>query len=126
MKVDLQKLDQVEFQKRIIEDDQNIWELNKKMDNKDNQIKTIENYIEKYLPIRMQSQISEILSEVIVGKQKAVLEDVEKRKFDELHQALLIDDGFASLKKQMKQMQKDLSEASIDEVNSEDSDSSSH
>ena len=55
------------------------------MDIKDNQIKTVENFIEKYVPIRVQSQISEILNEVLTGKQKDLLDFVEKKKFEELH-----------------------------------------
>ncbi len=43
------------------------------MDKKDNQILTIENFIDKYSPVRVQSQISEILHEVITDPREISL-----------------------------------------------------
>jgi len=41
--------------------------------------------------------MSELLGEIISGKQKELLNEVEKKKFDELHHILLFDNGVANL-----------------------------
>ncbi|CDW77434.1 UNKNOWN [Stylonychia lemnae] len=113
------KLTQNEFEEKYHHIMDKFDQVMKSLDMKDNQISTIENFIEKYVPIRVQSQISEILNEVITGKQKEVLEEIEKRKFDELHQILLLDNGMADLIQQIKNMNADL--GFIEEAQNEDS-----
>lgn len=102
------KVDQSDFEALRDTTDTRFTRLTSLLDLKDNQIQTIENFVEKYVPIRVQSQISEILGEVLTGKQRELLSEIEKRKFDELHQVLLIDNGFSNLLLQMKNINTDL------------------
>ena len=85
-----------------------LQKLQKLIDLKENQIQTIENYIDKYQPIRVQSQISELLNEIFSGKEKELLTEVEGKKFEDLHTLLLMDNGVANLMEQMNNINKDL------------------
>lgn len=58
----------MEFEKKYTEILESFSKVNRLLDVKDNQIQTIENFIEKYVPIRVQSQISELLGEIMSGK----------------------------------------------------------
>ena len=68
------------------------------MERKENQICTIENFIDKYQPIRIQSQVSELINQVFdESPYSKLIATAEKRMFDNLHQTLLIDNGVADL-----------------------------
>lgn len=83
--------------------------VNLQLDKKENQIYTIENYVDKYAPIRFQSLLSEVLNEVITGsKEREALFVIEKKLFGDLHQALLCDNGVGTLLEQMHKINKDL------------------
>jgi len=89
------------------------------LERKENQICTIENFIDKYQPIRIQSQFSELLNQVFDESPFAkVLQATEKRMFESLHQALLVDNGVADLLGQMIKINKALGlmEGSDDEI----------
>ena len=47
----------------------------------------VENFVEKFIPVRIQSQISETVSELFVGHQTMLdrLQDYEKDKMLEFH-----------------------------------------
>eukprot|EP00347_Sterkiella_histriomuscorum_P014931 403358959 len=115
-----QKLEIVDFEAKHQDILDNFKRIQKLLDIKDNQVQTIENFIEKYVPIRVQSQISEILNEVMSGKQLELLEEVEKKKFDELHQVLLLDSGVANLLQQIKSMNADLGHIEEEEIEDEE------
>ena len=53
--------------------------------------------MEKYIPIRIQSQISETLGAVLQRSQLNKLENFEMEKFQKLNNAILDDDGSANL-----------------------------
>ena len=55
--------------------------MQKELDEKTNQFNTVENFVEKYIPIRIQSQISETLSAVLTRSQINKLENFEMEKF---------------------------------------------
>ncbi len=45
----------------------------------------VENFVEKYIPIRIQSTISEALNYVLPYKERGRIADFDKKKFAELH-----------------------------------------
>ena len=63
---------------------------------------TIENFIEKYLPIRIQTQISDTVKAITDKKLKKHLEEYEAAKYEELHSAILRDDGDPAIIKHMQ------------------------
>ena len=54
---------------------------------------TLDNYLDKYLPIRTQSLINESLRSVLGGKERRRLELYDNEKQFLLYQKLLVDDG---------------------------------
>ena len=67
------------------------------MDNHGNHFAMVENFVEKYIPIRIQSTISETLTYILPYKNRAKLVEFDKKKFQELHQIILEDDGIPRL-----------------------------
>ena len=65
---------------------------------------TIENFIEKYLPIKIQNQISNTVKVITDKKFKKHLEEFEATKFEELHSAIIEDDGDPALMEEMKNL----------------------
>ena len=65
----------------------------------ENHLVTIESFVDKYLPIRVQSQISELLGEIMEkgGEMHTKLLTFEKAKFDDLYEEILADDGIPNL-----------------------------
>lgn len=55
------------------------------VDNHGNHFAMVENFVEKYVPIRIQSTISEVLSFILPYKEKNKLTEFEKKRFGELH-----------------------------------------
>lgn len=78
------------------------------LDEKTNQFNTVENFVEKYIPIRIQSQISETLGQVLPRSQLNKLENYEMEKFNELNMKILEDDGSANLAAIMKEVLKEV------------------
>ena len=78
------------------------------MDQKTNQFNTVENFVEKYIPIRIQSQISETLGQVLPRAQLNKLENYEMEKFNELNMKILEDDGSANLASIMREILKEV------------------
>jgi len=77
--------------------DQEIVRLKVDVDNHGNHFAMVENFVEKYVPIRIQSTISEVLTFILPLQDKEKLNDFEKKKFAELHQIILEDDGIPRL-----------------------------
>lgn len=78
------------------------------LDQKTNQFNTVENFVEKYIPIRIQSQISETLGQVLPRAQLNKLENYEMEKFNELNMKILEDDGSANLASIMREILKEV------------------
>ena len=72
-------------------------------DNKNHSI-TIENFMEKYLPIKIQSQISDTVKIVTDKKSRKNLDLYEQHKYEELHSAILEDNGDPSIVHNFKRM----------------------
>ena len=87
-----------------------IWlemgKINQELDEKTNQFNTVENFVEKYIPLRIQSQISETLGAVLQSSLLNKLENYEMEKFAQLNQIILQDDGNGNLKRMMTQLKK--------------------
>jgi hypothetical protein len=62
----------------------------------------VENFVEKYIPIRIQSTISETLTYILPYSKRTKLIEFDKKKFQELHQIILEDDGIPRLAEQLK------------------------
>lgn len=69
-----------------------------------NGCKQVENFIEKYLPIKVQNQISETLAYVLMMKEKKKLEMFEKKKYGDLHFVVLEDQGYPNLEAEIKKI----------------------
>ena len=74
-------------------------DMKKELAINENHLNMIENFIDKYLPIRVQSHLSEILGNLYEKgtDQHIKLEEVEKRKFEDLYEVILADDGIPNL-----------------------------
>jgi hypothetical protein len=64
--------------------------------------------VEKYIPIRIQSQISETLNGVLPRSQLNKLDNYEMEKFNELNLKILDDDGSANLAAIMREIMKEV------------------
>ena len=77
---------------------------------------TLDNYLEKYLPIRTQGLINETLRSVLGGKERRRLELYDNEKNSILYQYLLVDDGQGNVSEIMR----DLHEKASLEIEEED------
>lgn len=77
---------------------------------------TLDNYLEKYLPIRTQSLINETLRSILGGKERRRLELYDNEKNAILYQQLLSDDGGGAIAGLMR----DLHEKASIEIEEED------
>ena len=59
---------------------------------------SLENWVEKYLPLKLQHQISETVGDVIVPENKQRLTDVTKQMSKQLRKAILEDKGTSMLR----------------------------
>ncbi|CDW88205.1 UNKNOWN [Stylonychia lemnae] len=85
-----------------------IHKMQRELDEKTNQFNTVENFVEKYIPIRIQSQISETLACILNRSQMNKLENFEMEKFQQLNLVILEDDGSANLQEIMKEILKEI------------------
>ena len=77
------------------------------IDAKENKLQTIERFIEKYIPITIQSQISETLGAVLTRPFLNKLEHFEQEKFKTLNEDVLSDNAIG-LNNEMKALLEDL------------------
>lgn len=95
---DIELLSQEKAEKKIVtEDFKNFRDTlllhDKVLEDQKNHTLTIENFMEKYLPIKVQTQISETFKAIPDKKIRKYLELYESVKFEELHSAILDDTG---------------------------------
>ncbi|CDW76419.1 UNKNOWN [Stylonychia lemnae] len=76
---------------------QQLYNVNTVMDEFSNEFLRLENYIEKYIPLRVQNSICETLENVLSIKDKAKLRDFEEKKFYELRNLIIEDKGLPNL-----------------------------
>ena len=104
------KVDVTDYTRYTSETNERLTTQLLKIEKNINQISTMENFIDKYSPIRVQSQISEVLHDMTqhAPQLRDLFVESEKRKFNELHQALLVDNGVGQLLLEMKRVNKEL------------------
>ena len=81
-----------------------IKSLKFKIENFELQIRTSENYLEKYLPLYTQSQISEALHSCLSTTNKRRLILFEERKFRDLNNDILQDDGNPNIQRRVEKV----------------------
>ena len=79
--IDRRKCDTVEFIKDLKRVEIDITKMRADIDNHGNHFAMVENFVEKYIPIRIQSTISEVLAFVLPYKEKLRLAEFDKKKF---------------------------------------------
>jgi len=77
---------------------------------------TLDNYQDKYAPIRIQGMINETLRSILGGKERRRLELYDNEKNSILYQALLVDDGTGNI----AQLMAELHEAASREIEEEE------
>ena len=88
--------------------DHELYAIKTEAANHGNHFAMVENFIEKYIPVRIQSQISFTLQEVLPEKALGLLSEYEKARFKEMHTILLDDDGIPQLAEQLKEIRFDM------------------
>ena len=93
------KLDAKKFSDKHKVTENLVDDMKKELAINENHLNMIENFIDKYLPIRVQSHMSEIMGNLYEkGTDEHIkLEEVERRKFEELYEVILTDDGIPNL-----------------------------
>ena len=90
----------INFSKHI----ESIKSLKTKVETVEIKARTTENYLEKYLPIFTQSQISESLHHCLPSTNKRKLSVFEEKRFRDMNNEVLQDDGNPDLQKRMQSM----------------------
>ena len=80
-------------------------ELQEQTDKHRNHSLTLENFMEKYVPMRIQSQISETLNSCLDRKSMKFLAQYERQKFEDLHNMILEDEGNPGLVQRVREIQ---------------------
>jgi hypothetical protein len=71
-----------------------------------NGIATLSNYIDRYLPIQIQSTINEVLLLLPDLKDMSLVKEFEKKKMKEFHQVVIADNGVANLERRESEINK--------------------
>ena len=87
------KLDAHLFFEHRTESDEALDKIRVKHQELVNEVKTLDNWIEKYEPLRTQNQVSQTLSAILTGKEKKRLTDYDDMLFTKLYDVVLLDDG---------------------------------
>lgn len=103
---ELEVLKQDKADKYLVQENTNnineiILNHSKTLEEHHNQSLTIENFMEKYMPIKVQTQISDTLKAIVDKKLRKNLENFETQKFEELHTLILSDNGDPSIISQL-------------------------
>ena len=99
-KTDKAKLTIDKFKEEEIKTKDILYKVHTVMDYFSNEFMRLENFIEKYLPLKMQNAISHTLQFVMEPKQKWKLREYDEVKFLELRELLLEDKGMPDLKRE--------------------------
>lgn len=118
--IDLQniKVDVKTFEEKTVEQYTDTRRLRIQVDDVTTQMKTLENFCEKYIPLQTQNAISKTMHGFIGPTQKARLEDYEIEIFTELHNVVLDDDGQPDLSDEKEKIINEINEklAKLQEV----------
>lgn len=98
------KVDKDSFKEFKTLSENNLMAFKENLENNTNHFAMVENFIEKYIPVRIQSQISESLHKVLPERECKQLQKYERIRFRDLHATILDDDGIPDLISQLKQI----------------------
>ena len=87
------KLNKSEFAKKAKMIDLKALEHDVKIFKVQNHTSTLDNYLEKYMPIHVQTMINDTLMSTLGGRERRRLELYDSDKNSLLYQQLLLDDG---------------------------------
>ena len=96
------KTDVITFRKKVKQLEMKDLEQDIKLFKCTNHCVTLDNYLEKYLPIRTQSQLNDTLRSVLSGKERRRLELYDNEKNSLLYRNLLTDDGSGEIAELMR------------------------
>ena len=104
----IERLNQVTIkEEKYREDAEEIEESIKRLQVKEadftNHLATIENYVEKYLPAQIQTQVGEVIRGIMPDKEVRKFEDYQKNIFEKINQVILNDDGVPDILSRIKQ-----------------------
>lgn len=97
------KVDRATVSTQLAEMNHRLKDIHTQVSMKENHIVTIENFIEKYLPVRVLSQVSEVFNSVLThqdGRDSADLRrlaNYEKLKYSQYNQVILNDNGIPDI-----------------------------
>ena len=94
------KVDRATVSTQLAEMSQRVKDMHTQVSMKENHIVTIENFIEKYLPVRVLSQISEVFNSVLSqdgSDDLRRLANYEKLKYSQYNQVILNDNGIPDI-----------------------------
>lgn len=75
-----------------------IYDLRENMEENQNRFAMVENFVEKYQPVRVQNMIKETCNSFLTGKMKVDHEIFQKLRIEELNETILHDNGEPDLK----------------------------
>ena len=100
------KFDKKKAEKKHKELLEELGEMKKEIALSENHLITIESFVDKYLPLRVQSQMSELLGSVFdkASPTYKSLLAYEKTRFEELYDEILADDGIPNIMGKIQEM----------------------
>lgn len=93
----IEKQEKSNFQEQKAEIQASFNLVNENLDKKENEIKIMQNFVDKYVPIRIQQQIGQTLKYVGTHGMQQKLENHEMERFKTLNEDLLDDEDDPSL-----------------------------
>jgi hypothetical protein len=102
--LDLVKLTKAEFVQKVKKIDLKALEHDVKLFKVQNHCSTLDNYLEKYMPIHVQTMINDTLMSTLSGRERRRLELYDSDKNSLLYQQLLADDGTGKVQELMREL----------------------
>lgn len=98
------KLTKAEFVSKVKKIDLKALEHDVKLFKAQNHCSTLDNYLEKYMPIHVQTIINDTLMSTLGGRERRRLELYDSDKNSLLYQQLLTDDGTGKVQELMREL----------------------
>ena len=108
--LDKEKMSIKQFKVEKKESEEIMYKVHTVMDYYSNEFMRLENFMEKYLPIKVQNLISHTFNNLTKNSNKWKLKDYEDQRFMELREKLLDDSGMPDLERECYQIIEDAKE----------------
>ena len=84
--------------------------MGKSLETADNKLQTIENFVDKYVPLTLHTYINEFLEDVFRpdSQEKKRLDEVSREKFNKLHDIILADTGHSHLEDAIEKLHREM------------------